>query len=103
MKNKDKKYGEITIKMRLSGTLNEFIDFVSKQLRSFLNDPGIRTHPFDREGTALSDLTLVRAGVVENLSYDRFWAYVVEDDMWRALQLGPEGLQASVPRKVAGR
>lgn len=33
-KDKDKKYGEITIKMRLSGTLNEFIDFIASLYKS---------------------------------------------------------------------
>jgi predicted Zn-dependent protease len=39
-----------------------------------VNHPMIQTHPFDEEGTALNDLTLVKNGVLENLYYDRYWA-----------------------------
>jgi predicted Zn-dependent protease len=43
-------------------------------LRRQIANPAMQTHPFDEEGSPLHDLTLVDAGVVENLSYDRYWA-----------------------------
>jgi predicted Zn-dependent protease len=43
-------------------------------LKRQVSAPLLQTHPFDEDGIALDDVTLVREGVLENLSYDRYWA-----------------------------
>jgi predicted Zn-dependent protease len=43
-------------------------------LRREIANAGMQTHPFDEEGSALHDLSLVNSGVVESLSYDQYWA-----------------------------